>query len=151
MESGQFVEQIGDACDVASVGDNSFDIVHSNSTVEHVGDWNRVESFAREARRLAPSYYIQTPYYWFPLEIHNLLPFFHWLPEGIRAKILLHLRLGHFAQFTHDMGEAMRFVQYSSRLLDRAQMAYLFPDARIRFEWFGPFPKSLLAIRDGTA
>ena len=145
-ESEGFVELAGDACNIPAFGNYTFDIVHSNSTIEHVGDWDRVEAFAKEARRLAPSYYIQTPYYWFPVEPHVLLPVFHWLPEGVRAKIFLHTRLAAYGSSV-DMGAAMRRVQ-ASRLLDRAQMAYLFPDAQIRFEWFGPVPKSLIAIRE---
>jgi hypothetical protein len=135
----------GDGCDVRHFSDNWFDIVHSNSTIEHVGDWGNVEKFAMEVRRLAPLYYVQTPYYWFPVEPHFLLPFVHWIPEGLRAKLLLHLGLDVRGR-PRTLGEAMRRVQ-SARLLDREQLAYLFPDARIRFEWFGLLPKSLIAVR----
>ena len=138
--SKRFIQIIGDACNLPEFKDHSFDIVHSNSTIEHVGFWNRVQWFAREARRLAPVYYVQIPYYWFPIEPHFLLPLVHWVPEGVRAKILLRTGL------RRDMGAAMRSIE-GNRLLDRAQMAYLFPDAQRRFEWVGPFAKSLLAIR----
>ena len=144
-ESKRFVEVSGDACDV-KFGDNSFDIVHSNSTIEHVGNWEKVERFAKEARRLAPLYYVQTPYYWFPVEPHILLPFFHWLPDALKAKLLLHTDLAAYGR-SRDMGHAMRRIE-GARLLDRSQMAYLFPEAIIRFEWFWIFPKSLLAIRN---
>lgn len=141
----RFVEIIGDACDVREFEDNSFDLVHSNSTIEHVGDWINVERFAGEARRLAPSYYVQTPYYWFPIEPHDMLPLFHWLPEGVRAQITLHTNLTAHGSAS-DLGAAMRSVQ-RARLLDRAQMSYLFPDAKVSFERVGSLPKSLLAIR----
>jgi hypothetical protein len=135
----------GDACNLANYADNAFDLVHSNSTIEHVGDWSHVEAFAREARRVSLIYYIQTPYYWFPVEPHLVMPFFHWLPEGLRAKMLVRKMVPHKGA-SPDLGHAMRRV-HGARLLDRAQMAHLFPDARIRFEWIGPFPKSIIAIR----
>jgi hypothetical protein len=125
--------------------DNSFDLTHSNSIIEHVGGWERMEAFARESRRLAPFCYLQTPYFWFPVEPHFLAPFYHWLPESWRAKILLRMRLGHYGPAA-DMGEAMRTIRQAI-LLDRAQLASLMPGARIEFEWLGPFPKSLIAIR----
>ncbi len=145
-ESGIFVERAGDGCDAREYSDNSFDLVHTNSTIEHVGDWGRMESFAREVRRLAPVYYVQTPYYWFPVEPHVLLPVVHWMPEGVRAKIYLHTGLAAYGSY-RTLGEAMQRVQ-SARLLDRAQMTYLFPDSVIRFEWFGPLPKSVIAVRE---
>lgn len=135
----------GDACALAEFDTNSFDLVHSNSTIEHVGLWDRVERFAATARRLAPRYYVQTPYFWFPVEPHAIAPFYHWLPTGWRAKLNLAMPLGNYPK-AGNMGEAMRAVQ-DAMMLDRSQMKYLFPDATIRFEWFGPFPKSVMAIR----
>ncbi len=36
-------------------------------------------------------------------------------------------------------------------LLDAPSMQSLFPDAEIKREWFGPFTKSLIAIRRNSA
>ena len=146
---GDFESIAGDACDLSIYGDNTFDLVHSNSTIEHVGDWPRVEAFAREARRVGSRYYIQTPYYWFPVEPHFVMPFFHWMPEGLRAKMLVR-KMVPGTGAARDIGHAMQSV-VGSRLLDRAQMANLFPDACIQFEWFGPLPKSIIAVRSTLA
>jgi hypothetical protein len=138
-----------DACQLNFLADREFDLVHSNSTIEHVGDWDRVEAFARETRRLATNHFVQTPYYWFPIEPHVLMPAFHWLPEGLRAKMFVH-NLVPRAGASPDLGHGMRQV-LSARLLDKSQMKYLFPSSRVFFEWFGPFPKSMVAIRESES
>jgi hypothetical protein len=139
-----FVQLTGDAC-ALDAPDNAFDLAHSNSVVEHVGDWAQMERFAAETRRLAPRYYAQTPYFWFPIEPHFSAPFFHWLPEGVRARGLMRRDHG-FMQRTDDLGLAMRAVQHA-RLLDKAMMRHLFPDARLVDEKVAGLTKSLMAIR----
>ncbi|HEX4077255.1 MAG TPA: methyltransferase domain-containing protein [Rhizomicrobium sp.] len=148
-QQARFTILAGDACHLPQFADNSFELSHSNSIIEHVGGWERMEAFARESRRLAPFCYLQTPYFWFPVEPHFLAPFYHWLPESWRAKILLRMKLGHYRRAA-DMGEAMRIIR-GAILLDRAQLAHFMPDARIGFEWLGPLPKSLIAIRAAPA
>jgi hypothetical protein len=32
--------------------------------------------------------FVTTPNRWFPLEVHTLLPFVHWLPPGPRRRLL---------------------------------------------------------------
>src|SRR3546814_10323990 len=66
----------------------SFDIAHSNSVIEHVITWDNMKNFARETRRVAAWHYVQTPYFWFPVDPHFYkLPFYHWLPRPLRAKL----------------------------------------------------------------
>ena len=139
-----FTQLTGDAC-ALDVEDNAFDIAHSNSVIEHVGDWAQTERFAAETRRLAPRYYVQTPYFWFPVEPHFSTPLFHWRPEATRAKMLMKRSYG-FMERTDDFGEAMKAVQHA-RLLDKAMMRHLFPDARHVDEKVAGLTKSLMAIR----
>lgn len=75
----------GAACDLSNHEESSFDIVHSNSVLEHIGDWSRMLLFAKEVKRVSKSYYVQTPNYWFPIESHFMIPFFHWLPKSLIA------------------------------------------------------------------
>jgi hypothetical protein len=144
MDDPLFTQIAGDAR-ALDIDDGAFDIAHSNSVIEHVGDWTQVERFAAETRRLAPRYFVQTPYFWFPVEPHFSAPLFHWAPEAVRARRLMKRSHG-FMERTDDFGEAMRAVQHA-RLLDKAMMRHLFPDARHVDETVLGLTKSLMAIR----
>jgi hypothetical protein len=136
----------GDACSLPQFADQSFDLVHSNSVIEHVGDWNRMQDFARETLRLAPACFIQTPNWWFPLEPHFMTPFFHWLPRPLRLHLVQHMALGHMKK-AGSPAEACDIID-SARLLTSRQMRQLFPGCRLQVEYFFGLPKSLLIIRD---
>lgn len=142
-ETFKFVE--GDGCSLSAYQDNSFNIVHSNSVIEHVGDWERMVSFAREVRRLAPNYFIQTPNFWFPIEPHWMTPMFHWLPKPVRVGLVMRFSLG-FWKRCGTVDEAVRQVE-NARLLDKKMFGWLFKDAQIITERMFFLPKSLVAIR----
>ncbi|MBV9510749.1 MAG: class I SAM-dependent methyltransferase [Caulobacteraceae bacterium] len=135
----------GDACDVTQFEDGAFDLAHSNSVIEHVGEWDAMRAFAAEVRRLAPSYYVQTPYFWFPIEPHFMTALFHWLPEPVRVQALLKRGFGHHPR-ERTVDAAIRTVR-SARLLDRAQFMALFPDARYEHERAFGLVKSLIGVR----
>jgi ubiquinone/menaquinone biosynthesis C-methylase UbiE len=125
--------------------DNSFDLVHSNSVIEHVGTWKDMQAMANEVRRLAPFYYLQVPNFWFPMEPHFRKLFFHWLPEQVRARMALRRPLG-FMPKASSYSEAMAIIE-SARLLEQVQLAELFPDSTISKERVFGLAKSLIAIR----
>lgn len=135
-----------DACNLAEYRDGQFDFVHSNSLIEHVGRWGDMKRCASEMRRIGKSYYVQTPYFWFPLEPHFRVPFFQWLPEQVRARLVMWFKLGYFNRAT-SLDQAMQNVQ-SACLVDKTQMTALFPDAAVSFERVAGVPKSLIAIRE---
>lgn len=119
----------GNACRLP-FDDREFDVVHSNSVIEHVGAWSDMEAMAREVRRLAPVYFVQTPNYWFPIEPHYKLPFVQFLPSPLRNRVRDHYWPGH-----------------SIELVGARQMRTLFPDATIERERIAGLTKSLIAVR----
>ena len=144
LDPALFTVIIADGCQLP-FADGAFDIAHSNSTIEHVGDWQRREAFAREIRRVARCYYVQTPAFGFPLEPHYRFPYFQMLPEPARIWMLQHFALGPFP-VAKDLADAIRFSD-DARLLSHKQFAWLFPDAIIERERFLGFTKSLMAVR----
>lgn len=139
----RFIE--ADACELTDIPDNSFDISHSNSVLEHVGDWDRMVRFAYHLRRISTSYFCQTPNYWFPLEPHFMTPLIHWFPRPVRLWLFMHISLGHWRKAT-SVDQAMRTVD-SARLLNKQMLRTLFPEATIITERLFLLPKSFIAIR----
>jgi hypothetical protein len=142
---GRFMFVPGDACDLADVGDRTFDVAHSNSVIEHVGDWSKMTSYAQEVARVADRYFVQAPNFWFPVEPHAMTPFLHWLPKPLRIRLVMRFSLGHWKR-QPDVASAVRRVD-SARLLSGPMFTALFPGAEIHKERIGPLTKSWVAIR----
>lgn len=138
----------GNACDLSDYQDQQFDIVFSNSCIEHVGGWRAMSDFAAEVRRVGKSYFIQTPNFWFPIEAHARMPFIHWLPDQITYRLHLLTKTGFYPK-ADSVNSAMQIVE-DARLLDFNQMQCLFSDAEIRREKFMGFTKALVAVRHPT-
>lgn len=131
------------------LGSRRFDLVHSNSVIEHVGSWHEMEMFAANARHLGEAYYIQTPNYWFPIEPHFRFPGFQYLPEAVRAQLMMRFRLGFFPRMS-NLDEAKHQIHHH-KLLSTRQMRRLFPDGTITHEKFFKLNKSILAVREPTS
>lgn len=125
--------------------DRSFDLVHSNSVIEHVGGWREMRAFAEGAARVGRGYFVQTPDYWFPLEPHFGTPFFAQLPRPLQVRLLMRRGRGFFPRAA-SVEEAVRSLE-TVQLLSRPMMAALFPDARIGTERVLGLSKSLIAVR----
>jgi hypothetical protein len=125
--------------------DLSFDIVFCNSLVEHLGDWDSQVHFANEVRRLAPSYFIQTPDRRFPIEPHLLTPFIHWLPKSMQRPLLRNFTL--WGIVTRPARSYCEGLFRELALLSPKEIKILFPDATLIAERFFALPKSIVAIR----
>lgn len=144
-DSSLFSFIIGSGCDPDLLKGRTFDIVHSNSVIEHVGDWSAVTQFADNVRRLGKRYYMQTPDFWFPYEPHFRFVGFQYLPVSVRATLLNHMKLGFFER-EENKDKAHALVE-DVRLLKKSEVADLFPEARIEHEKIFGLSKSLMAIR----
>ncbi|HEX4655360.1 MAG TPA: hypothetical protein VH274_06445, partial [Mycobacteriales bacterium] len=71
----------GDACAPdAELLDRGYDLVYSNSLLEHVGGHAKRRELATVIRDAAPLHWVQTPYRYFPIEPHWLVPGMQFLP-----------------------------------------------------------------------
>lgn len=135
----------GDGRAMPQFADQQFDVVFSNSTIEHVGDRGDQERMAQEIRRIGRRYYVQTPNRHFPIEPHFVFPFFQYLPVPLRVWMVQHWKLGWHPKLP-DRQQALRAVT-GIRLLSREEMRELFPDARIFEERLYGLVKSFEAFR----
>jgi hypothetical protein len=124
-------------------GDLSFDVVFSNSVIEHVGTFQDQLKMAREVRRVGKRYFVQTPNKYFPLEPHFHFPFYQFLPLSVRVFLLRNFKLGWIPK-TPDAGKARELVE-EIRLISRNELMSLFPDALLFEERVFGMTKSFVA------
>lgn len=136
----------GDARDLSDLAEDAFDVVFSNSVIEHVGDFEDQRRMAREVQRVGRRHYVQTPNRRFPIEPHFQFPLFQYLPEGLRAALMRRYRLGWYAPIP-DREAALAHVR-SITLLSRGEFQRLFPNSRIVTERYLGLAKSFVAISD---
>ncbi|MCU1449872.1 MAG: methyltransferase type 11 [Acidimicrobiales bacterium] len=116
---------VGDATD-PPVDPGEFDLVFSNSVIEHVGGPEAIAAFADVTRR-GVRYFLQTPNRWFPVEPHFVLPLHFVLPTRVKAVIVMVWDRG---PRRRSYAEALARVE-EIHLLTRRELELLFPDATI--------------------
>ena len=140
-----------------------FDIVYSNSVIEHVtheiSQYPQVEKkriwkinsnkefrknalknqnkFAKEIIRLGKNYFVQTPYKHFPIESHSWLPFVQYLPRPILISSIKILNLFWIKKTQPDWN-----------LLLMSDMKKFFPDSKIIQEKRLGFIKSIMSLNN---
>lgn len=134
----------GDARDLSRFSDKQFDIVFSNSVIEHVGDLQDQFQMANECMRVGKRYYIQTPNRYFPIEPHFLFPFFQFFPLRMKVWLLMHFKLGWFEKMS-DRQQAERAAK-SARLMTKRELMRAFPGAKLFVEKFKGWPKSFTMV-----
>ncbi len=143
---GRLVRSVaGDACALPpSLRGERFDLVYSNSVLEHVGGHSRRTAFAEAVHQLAERHWVQTPYRYFPLEPHFLFPALQFLPVRAQASLVQRWPFGHY-RAVHAFDEAVASV-LDVELLSVTEMSRYFPDSELVRERIAGLPKSLIAV-----
>ena len=77
----------------------SSDVVISNATIEHVGNYlEQVKMIENIIKLTKKVFIIITPNRMHPIEFHSKIPFLHWLPKNLHRKILSKVGLEYFSK-----------------------------------------------------
>ncbi len=75
------------------------DLVVSNATIEHVGNFKNQKKMIKNILLLTRKKFIlTTPNRYHPIDFHTKLPFIHWFPKEIHRNILKILKLDFFSK-----------------------------------------------------
>ena len=135
---------VGDACETpTSLRGKHFDLVYSNSVLEHVGGHARRQQMADVIAEGGDHHWVQTPNRYFPIEPHWLFPGFQFLPISSRIWLTEHWPLGYIRGAGRDAVEQV----LSTELVGSREMSFLFPDSELLTERVAGLTKSLIAVR----
>jgi hypothetical protein len=142
----------GDACAAREALERAgraqrYDLVFSNSLIEHVGGHAQRAALATEIRELAPRHWVQTPYRYFPVEPHWLFPGLQFLPMGLRARVAAAWPMAHTKP--ESAAQAMAEVQWTE-LIGVAELRAYFPRSHVLRERALGVTKSIVAVADGS-
>lgn len=140
--NGSLRSVVGDARNMRDFSDREFDVVFSNSVIEHVGSFTEQQAMASEVRRVGKRYFIQTPNRYFPIEPHFLIPGFQFLPVWMRAGLLARRDVGWWKKA--ESYAAARAEVTAIRLLSEYEFRQLFPEGRLYKERFFGLTKSFI-------
>lgn len=133
---------IGDATSMKEFQDGSFDLVFSNSVIEHLYTFDNQIKMADEIRRVGRKYFVQTPNKYFPVEAHYALPFAQYFPKKFLLFLLTKTKLSRMKRW--EKSAAQQYLD-EIRLLNEREMKTLFPGAKILKEKAAGLTKSLTA------
>jgi 2-polyprenyl-3-methyl-5-hydroxy-6-metoxy-1,4-benzoquinol methylase len=132
----------GDATNMREFKNGTFDLVFSNSVIEHLYTLEQQQKMASEILRVGKSYFIQTPNSYFPIEAHYALPFAQYYPNGFLYFILTKTKFSRLKKWSS--AEASQYIA-EIRLLNAKEMKTLFPGASLLKEKVLGLTKSITA------
>ena len=131
------VSKIGDACNMTDTADGQYHLSHSNSVIEHVGNWSQIKKFAAESKRIGKYHFIQTPNFWFPIEPHYVLPVIQFMPRPWHTRMVEFFKKKDFDKATAKFDDA--------RMLSKRELKFLFAESKFIKEKFILLNKSFIA------
>ncbi|MGW5054992.1 class I SAM-dependent methyltransferase [Actinokineospora sp. NPDC004072] len=134
---------VDDACAPDRIKGERFDLVVSNSLIEHVGGHTPRQALADVVHAFAERHWVQTPYRYFPVEPHWVFPGLQFLPVNLRAAVVRHWPFSH-AKLS---GEQALTAVLTTDLISLTEMRLLFPDSTVWHEKAFGLTKSLVAVR----
>jgi hypothetical protein len=126
-----------DVCRLPESFANKFDIIFSNSVIEHVGSKRRQILFADFVRGAGVGYWVQTPSIVFPLEAHCDLPFWWCYP--------LHCKKALVRRWNKNGRPSLAKQMASTRPITARTLSRLFPGCSLFTETVAGIPKSIAA------
>ncbi len=130
---------VGDATDLSLFKEDHFDIVFSNSVIEHLHNFKNQQKMAQEVQRVGIYHFIQTPNKYFLIEPHFLFPLFQFLPKSLKYLLLTKTKLSRGKKWNKKF--AKEYIQ-EIRLLSLKEMKYMFPNSKNKTERFLGMSKS---------
>lgn len=119
----------GNALDQGSLRQAHYDLVFSNSVIEHVGNLRAQQHMANIVKNIGSYYFVQTPAKSFPLEPHFYVPFFPYMPLSWRTYLHNRFPLGFMGQNRDWLGA--RIACEETRLLTYAEVAAIFAEGKV--------------------
>jgi hypothetical protein len=133
---------MGDATELIDFEANEFDLVFSNSVIEHLYTKENQQKMAAEIQRVGRYYFIQTPNKHFPVEAHYALPFAQYMPKKLVYFILTQTKLSRLQKW--EKAAAKQYLE-EIRLITAPEMKDLFPNSLIYEEKLMGLIKSISA------
>ncbi len=135
----------GDATNMLEIQDQQYDLVFSNSVIEHLFTWENQQKMAKEVHRVGKWHFIQSPNYWFPIEPHWVFPAFQYFPFKLKKWLTQNFNLGHIPKQKNST-DAINQVN-EIRLLSKREMCTLFPQSKVYTEKIIGLNKSFIAYK----
>ena len=135
----------GDATNMHYFVDNAYDVVFSNSVIEHLYTYSQQEKMCKEIMRVAKYLFVQTPNYYFPYEPHYRTLFFQMFPKSLKLYLIRNFDVRGKTKLEKPLDkESAVNIANRIRLLKRKELKRLFPNYIIVEEKYFGLVKSFM-------